>query len=148
SRVTSLFLLLGGACAYAVSMLQIKRAQQISSVVIVVYCSLFAGIQLLLLSFLLEHHQWDSLRHMSFTTEFSLITYIIMGTSAFLIWTRLIHLHYLNQILPFSLLVPVFALIFGKIFLNEIITLKIICGAIITIIGVILTVNKSNAEIS
>jgi len=144
-HLTSILLLLGGAVAYGVSILQVKQAREVGALTLVVYCSLFGGLQLLLLSFLLEHNQWHSLLQMNFTTEFSLITYIFMGTSAFLIWTRLIHIHYLNQIMPFSLLVPVFAMVFGRIFLNEMITSQIILGAVITILGITLvTVSKQS----
>lgn len=137
-HLIGVILLLGGAFSYALSMIQIKILKEVKALSLVVYSSLMAGIQLMIASFFMEHNQLSALEHINLTTAFSMLSYIILGTLTFFIWTRLLHRYYINQIMPFSLLTSVFAIAFGAFFLNEIITLRIILGAILTISGVAL----------
>lgn len=132
----SILLLLGGAIGYSISMIQIKQLQQVKATTLIVYSSLFACVQLLILSVFLEEGQWHALMQINSTALFGLMSYTILGQVAFFIWTRLIQKYYVNQIMPFILLTSVFAILFGIVFLDETLTTSIALGAVITSIGV------------
>lgn len=52
------------------------------------------------------------------------------------LWQRLLVRNSVNQIVPWCLLVPVFGVLSGVIFLGEILTLSIVIGGLITVSGV------------
>lgn len=137
-----ILLILCATLSFAFSNIQLKWMPKIDAVTLIAYASLFAAPQLLLASALFEHHQINSFIHMHPKTAVSFICTTTMGTLAFVIWTQLLKRYSVNQVIPFALLIPVAGVIAGYGLLNETITLKILMGGIITIIGVGLVLLK------
>lgn len=141
-NITPILFIIGATCSYAFSNIQIKWLPKIDALTIVVYASLFAAPQLLLASAMLEENQLSALTTIDFQTGLACIYTCTMATLSFFIWTRLIKIYSVNQIIPFGLLIPLFGVLSGILLLDEEITLKIIFGGIITIAGVWLVLYK------
>lgn len=141
--IIPILLVVGATLTYAFSNVQIKYLSEVNALTIIVYASLLASPQLLIASVLLETNQINSLMTISFQTGIALLYTLSMATLAFIIWTRLIKIYSVNQVVPFGLLIPLFGVMGGVFLLDEEITPKIIIGGWITILGVWLVLRKT-----
>lgn len=141
-NLTPVFLIIAATLAYSCSNIQIKWIPKVDALAMVVYASLFASPQLFLASAFFETNQLHALMTINWHAALAFLYTISMATFAFFIWTRLIKIYSVNQVVPFGLLIPLFGVLFGVILLHEEITLKIILGGLITVLGVWLVLYK------
>ncbi len=101
------------------------------------WISLFGAPQLFIISAIFEHGQYESLFIAPVDTILSLlymaIFVTIIGHGS---WYYLLQKHPVSQVVPYSLLTPIFGMVAGVIFLHEVLTWHIIIGALFTIAGV------------
>lgn len=144
ARINLIAILLVGtsALAFAVANVLTKKYGPFDPLMLMGWSSLFTIPQLLIATVLLEEGQIDSLRAADLAAWLGFAyTVLIGGVIGFTLWFWLIGRCPMNRVAPFSLLLPVFAIISSVLFLGEDLSTKFVVGAILTIIGVAVTQN-------
>jgi O-acetylserine/cysteine efflux transporter len=114
-----------------------RRAGDIPGLTVQAWMAMLTWIFLLPMSFLRETGQIAHLMSASLST-WGLMLFLVFAAGIFgnVMMFQMVRKYQVTQTTPFLLLTPVFAQIFGFIFLNEVITLKIILGTVVTLSGV------------
>ncbi len=132
-----LTLVILAAFAWSVANILIKQLGAVDGNSLNAWLGLFAAPQLLFASLVLEDGQlaavaeadgwaWASLAYMVLVV--TLVTYWL--------WFRLLHRYPVNVVMPFTLLVPVFGVASGVVFLGEPLGWRLIIGGLATLVGV------------
>ena len=130
-------MVVGGAFAWAVGQVMIKRLGEIGGFVLISAVAAFATPQLFIASYLFESGQWDQLQTASAGAWASVLYLgLVMTALAYAFWYHLIGRYSVNQVMPFLLLLPVIAVAGGIVFLDESLTLKIFIGGVLAVAGV------------
>ena len=105
------------------------------------WMSLFAFPQLLIVSSVVEHGQIAAVLAPHWTVWVAVL-YMALGVTVvgYVIWYRMLARHPVNLMMAFTLLVPVFGVASGHLFLGEPIGWQRIVGGLITIVGVAIIV--------
>jgi O-acetylserine/cysteine efflux transporter len=132
-----LVLIIGASFAWAVANSIIKRFGPFDPYMLTAWMALLAVPQLLVVSLLSEAGQWESLVRADALAWLALV-YTVVGSSivAYGLWYSLINRNSVSQVVPFTLLAPVFAVLAAMTVLGEPLTLPLIAGGVITIAGV------------
>jgi O-acetylserine/cysteine efflux transporter len=132
-----LLILIAATFAWAVGNLLIKRFGPFDPYLLTAWMALFAVPQLLVVSALAEQGQVQSLLSAD-ATAWAALAYIVIGASliAYTLWYSLINANPVSQVVPFTLLAPVFALAAAASLLGEAITLPLLVGGALTLAGV------------
>jgi O-acetylserine/cysteine efflux transporter len=131
-----LFLVIAAACTWAGATIQIKR---IGDDVLALngWVALLAAPQLALVSWAIEDGQLAAIAaadwRLWLSVAFQALLVTIFGYS---VWYRLMRRFSVNQVMPFTLLVPLFGVLSGVIFFDDRLTLLMIIGGLCTIVGV------------
>jgi O-acetylserine/cysteine efflux transporter len=136
-----LLLIVAAAFVWAVANFQIKRLGGLDGITLNAWICLLAVPQLLLVSLLLESGQWQALVSASWKVWGSL-AYMVLAVTilGYGLWYRLLARYPVSRITPFTLLVPVFGVLSGALLLGEPLTLRVIGGGAMTLVGVMLIV--------
>lgn len=126
------------ACMWSVASVQIKRLDPpVDGFTLNAWIAVFATPQLALASLLLEEGQIGALRDASFWAYFAIVyqavAVVVVGYGA---WYWLLRRYQMNQVMPAMLLIPVFGVISGIVFLGETLTLNLVIGGLVTVAGV------------
>lgn len=133
----ALGLVVGGSVAFAAANVQIKRLGNIDGFALNAWMALFAAPQLLVLSGLFEHGQWEAVRTASWTGWGALFYIAVLATIvAYGLWYRLMRRYDVNQAVPFMLLIPLFGVLSGVVLLGEPVTWTLAVGGLLTVAGV------------
>ena len=101
------------------------------------WMGLFASVQLLFVSLILETGQLVALQEASTTAWFALVYTVLMASiTGYGLWYYLVGKYEVTKVVPFTLLVPVVGVLAGVIMMEEVLTLKKIAGGLVTLIGV------------
>lgn len=134
-------LILGAALSWAVATIQIKLLHGLPPITLNAWMALLAMPQLLLLSFILEDGQLEALRALSWAGGFAIVynsvVVVLIGYGA---WYWMLKRYDVNQVMPFTLLMPPMGVAFAVIFLGEPMGWGLLVGGLITLVGVGLTV--------
>ncbi|PKU25268.1 DMT family transporter [Telmatospirillum siberiense] len=129
--------ILGSALAAAFGNIQIKALGPINSFALSGWIALFTAPQMLLASFCLESGQWQALANSTWRGWSSLCyTVLVVSIGTYYLWYPLIRRYPVNQVMPFTLLVPVFGVVSGILMLGETLNLRTLLGSVATIAGV------------
>lgn len=137
-------MVVGAALFWAIANVQIKELGAIDGFALNGYLALFCAPQLLASSLIFEHGQLAALRESDIWLVMSLIYMAVIVTIlGFMTWYRLLHRYAINQIVPFMLLVPIFAVVFGIVFLDEALDWRVIVGGSLIVGGVgVITIRR------
>ncbi len=131
------------ASSWGVANIITKKAGQVNMLNFVVWGSLIPPIPLLILSLMLEDHAaiwavFTNPQPLSISAAF----YLAYPTTilGFGIWNHLLKKHPASLVAPFSLMVPVFGVLSGTIFLGESMSSAAIIGGTIILLGLMLNV--------
>ena len=130
-------MVIAAACIWSVVNIQIKLMGDVDGLILIAWIGVFATPQLALGSYLIEDGQaaalvaadWRAWASIAFQAVF--VVGIGYGS-----WYWLLKRYAINQVMPFMLLVPLFGVASGIVFLGEPVTLALVGGAAITILGV------------
>jgi O-acetylserine/cysteine efflux transporter len=133
-----LFLVIAAACTWASATIQIKRiGDDVDVLALNGWVALLAAPQLALLSWAIEDGQLAAIAAASWrlwlSVAFQAVLVTIFGYS---VWYRLMRRFSVNQVMPFTLLVPLFGVLSGVIFFDDQLTLLMLIGGLCTIVGV------------
>jgi O-acetylserine/cysteine efflux transporter len=147
--LTAALLTGGGAAAQGVGTVLVKRLGPLEPLRLLAWLSLFAAPQLFLASAMFEHGQIAALRHAPVGAWLSLGYATLFGTvAAFGLWFWLAGRLSLARIAPFALLQTVVAIAASALFLNEQVTMSLIGGAVVCVVGVVLTQGRPAAHVT
>ncbi|KEY56998.1 DMT family transporter [Serratia sp. DD3] len=137
TNITGLFIIACSALMFALGNICVRKFGPFDPVGLNATVSLIAFPALLFISFLTEKGQLESLRTASLEAWGALFyTAIFGGVLAFILWYKLLIKFSVDQISPFSLLMPFFAMMGSIIILDEKVTIVNWIGAVITIGGI------------
>lgn len=130
-------LVVGGAFAWSVANILIKRLGAISPFTLNAWVALLAAPQLFVASVLLESGHMTAIRDAD-PRAWAAIVYMAVGASitAYGLWYYLVRRYDLNRIVPLTLLSPVIAVGLAALILDEPLTPRIVVGGLLTVAGV------------
>ena len=133
-----LFEVVAAACFWAGATIQIKRiGDDVDVLALNGWVALLAAPQLALLSWLTEDGQLAAIAgadwRLWLSVAFQALLVTIFGYS---VWYRLMRRFSVNQVMPFTLLVPLFGVLSGVIVFGDQLTPLMLIGGLCTIVGV------------
>ena len=122
---------------WSVANVMIKRLKEIDGVTLNAWLAVFATPMLFAASAATEEGQVAALRAADFWGYFAVVyqavAVVVIGYGG---WYWLMRRYQMNQIMPATLLVPLFGVLSGVVFLGERLTANLIAGGLMTIAGV------------
>jgi O-acetylserine/cysteine efflux transporter len=108
-----------------------------SQLALLFWPALFSVPIFVLLSYVSEHGQWEAIHNARLTSWLG-VTYSIFVASfiGHRLWNRLVTTYPLTHVVPYSLLVPVAGITGGVVAFGDPLTVQVLLGAALTIIGV------------
>ncbi|MEM6462787.1 MAG: EamA family transporter [Pseudomonadota bacterium] len=133
----SLLMVVGGAFAWAVGQALVRKLNDISAMTVTAWIAVFATPQLLVFSFVFENGQIAAIESANWVV-WSAVLYmgLIMTVCGYGMWYSLVRRHPVSLVAPFLLLLPVFSVAGGVMFLDERLTTQVMIGGIVVIAGV------------
>lgn len=141
AEILPMLLILTGIFFWAAGNVQIRHFKLMDGSMINGWIAVFMTPQIFLVSFFLESGQMAAVQAAdwrAWAALFFLAGVVTVGT--FALWYRLISLYPVNQVMPFTLLMPVFGVVAGVLVLDETLSLRTILGGIVTLAGVAIIV--------
>lgn len=125
------------ALFFSIYSAMMKSHPDVSPMQVLAYVCLLGMPQLLLLSFLVESPSVTLITTAPLYSWLGIIfTVLISSIVGHGLWNYLVSKHPMSLVAPFSLLVPIAGVAFGQIFYRETLTLELLLGGMITLIGV------------
>jgi O-acetylserine/cysteine efflux transporter len=133
-----LFLVIAAACTWASATIQIKRiGDDVDVLALNGWVALLAAPQLAVLSWAIEEGQLAAIAaadwRLWLSVAFQALLVTIFGYS---VWYRLMRRFSVSQVMPFTLLVPLFGVLSGVLFFDDQLTLLMLIGGLCTIVGI------------
>jgi O-acetylserine/cysteine efflux transporter len=137
-----LALVVSAALVWSIANIQIKAlGDEVDVFALSAWVALLAAPQLFLVSFLFEDGQVAALLAASWrawgAVAYQVVLVTILGYG---LWYSIMRRHPINQVMPFTLLVPLFGVLSGILFLDERLTVPMLIGSAATIAGVAIIV--------
>ena len=109
-----------GGLAWAVGQVLIRKLIDIRVMQITAWVAVFAVPQLFFMSAIFETGQIEALQNASSIVWWAVVYLgLVMTAFGYLLWNNLIRNHNVGKVAPFLLLLPIFSLIGGVVFLGE-----------------------------
>lgn len=141
ANLMPLLIVIAASFMWAVANIQIKQLGPVDGFALNAYLGLFAAPQLLAVSAVLESGQIDALLHADWRAYGSLVFMAVMVTIiTYAMWYRLLRRYSVNQVMPFTLLVPIFGVLSAVLLLDEPFGWRLALGGVATIAGVAIIV--------
>lgn len=132
-----LLLIVLAAAAFSFSNIQVKWMGTVDPYQLNAYMALFAVPQLLLYSLFLESGQVEQVLKASWGAWTGIAYMVIASTIiAYAIWQPMVRKYDVNQTVPFLMLVPVFGVASGVLWLGEAMSWALVVGGALVITGV------------
>jgi O-acetylserine/cysteine efflux transporter len=133
----ALGLIITASFIWSIANVQIKRLDPIDGVSLNAWVAVFATPLLFGASLILEDGQWEAVRQADFWAYFAVVYQaVVVVVIGYGFWYWLMRRYQINQIMPATLLVPPFGVLSGVVFLGESLTLNLIAGGLMTVVGV------------
>lgn len=140
-NLPAFFLVLGGAFFWSVANIQIKKMGKVDIMPLLAWVSLLSAPQLLVLSLILEENHWSLLLTTDWVSGLSIAYSAVFSTIvAYGLWYRLLGDHPVSQVVPFSLLIPLFGVSAGMWVMGDVMSAHLLAGGVVTMIGVAIIV--------
>ncbi len=130
-------LVIGGAFFWAVGQVMVRRLGDVGGFTLIAWVAVMATPQLFIASAIFESNQLELIRTANWIV-WGTVVYLglVMTALGYTLWYHLLGKYEVNQVGPFLLLLPVFTVAAGAIFLGEQMTLIALLGGTIVIAGV------------
>jgi len=141
----SIGLLVVGAFSWALGQVMVRGLRGISGLAVTAWIAVLATPQLFLMSALFETGQVAALRNAGPGVWLAtLYLGLVMTAMGYFLWNTLILRHEVGQIAPLLLLLPVFSVIGGVVFLGEHFDVARLLGGAVVLAGVgLITLSKA-----
>ena len=133
----SVLLVISGAFVWAIGQAMIRRLKDIDGLTVTAWIAVMAAPQLFAVSFAVESGHWQAIRSAG-PVVWATVLYLglVMTALGYGLWYTLIRRNPVSQVAPFLLLLPVFAVLGGAVFLGEVLGTGVLLGGTIVIAGV------------
>ncbi len=132
-------LVMGGAFFWALGQVLVRGLKGMTGLSVTAWTAVLATPQLFLLSALFETGQIEAIRTASPTAwGAALYLGLVMTTLGYFLWNSLILRKEVGQVAPFLLLLPVFSVVGGVVFLGEALSVSRLAGGAVVLSGVAL----------
>jgi len=137
-----LLMIISSLC-FAIATIQIKNLSTKDFLSINAWISIFGTPMAFLVSAIVEDQQLQSLNSAE-ASVFLSILYMGLVASVFGqgLWYRMLPIYKTNQLMPFTLLVPIIGLALGVLILDEVLTWQLALGGMITVTGVAIIIRE------
>ena len=136
-NIGSVFLVILGGLAWAIGQVLIRKLIDIRVMQITAWVAVFAVPQLFFMSAIFESGQIEAIKNASSIVWWAVIYLgLVMTALGYLLWNNLIRNHNVGKVAPYLLLLPIFSLFGGVVFLGEEPTLLMLLGGAIILFGV------------
>ena len=133
----SIALVLGGCFAWALGQVMIRKLKDVSGMQVTAWIAVFAAPQLFFMSAIFEDGQVEAIRNANPLVWWTVLYLgLIMTCLGYYFWNTLIRHHDVSKVAPFLLLLPVFSVLGGNLFLGETITLEKFYGGATILLGI------------
>jgi O-acetylserine/cysteine efflux transporter len=133
-----LLAVIAAALVWAIGNIQVKAlGDSIDAVTLNGWIAILAAPQLLLASWLIEGPQWQNIPEVSLVGWSALLFQaLVIAIFTYWIWYNMMRRYPVNQIMPFTLLLPAIGVAAGVLWRGEPLTWQMIVGGLATIAGV------------
>jgi O-acetylserine/cysteine efflux transporter len=136
-----LLLVVAGALSWAIAQAIIRVAGRDGGRMVTGTIGLIAAPQCLILSLLLETGQGDALRQAHAWDWLALAGFVVIGfVVPYSVWYHLVRRFRIDQVLPFSLLMPVTGVVSAAVLLGERVGMAVLIGGAVIIAGLAIVV--------
>lgn len=143
------FWLLASSFMWGMGNIQVKKLEALDAITINAYMSLYTAPFMFLLSFLLEESHGTAMTTASWGAWVGLgYNIFIAGILSYIIWYFLLGRYNVNQVVPYSLLTPVFGVLAGMLFLGELLSWQKILGGSLVMLGVMAVIFHKRGVVS
>lgn len=133
----SIALVLSGCFAWALGQVMIRKLKDVSGMQVTAWIAVFAAPQLFFMSVIFENGQVEAIRKANPLVWWTVLYLgLIMTCLGYYFWNTLIRHHDVSKVAPFLLLLPVFSILGGNLFLGETITLEKFYGGATILLGI------------
>jgi O-acetylserine/cysteine efflux transporter len=133
----SIALVLSGCFAWALGQVMIRKLKDVSGIQVTAWIAVFAAPQLFLMSAIFENGQIEAVKTANQLVWWTVLYLgLIMTCLGYYFWNTLIRHHDVSEVAPFLLLLPVFSVLGGNLFLGETITLEKFYGGATILLGI------------
>ena len=139
----SVFMVVGGCFAWALGQIMVRRLKDIAGLQVTAWVAVFAAPQLFFMSAIFETGHFEVIANADPIVWWAVLYLgLIMTCFGYFLWNTLIRRHDVGLVAPFLLLLPVFSVIGGTVFLGESLTVEKFYGGIVILTGVaVITIN-------
>ncbi|MFL2787530.1 MAG: DMT family transporter [Paracoccaceae bacterium] len=133
----SVLLVVLGAFTWAIGQILIRQLKKIDGLTTTAWVAVFATPQLFVMSFLFEKNQVNLILNANMSVWWAVLYLgLVMTALGYYFWYTLIRTYQVEKVAPFLLLLPVFSLVGGVIFLGEALSFMKVIGGLVVILGV------------
>ena len=133
----SVILVILGALTWDIGQIFVRKLKNIDGLTITAWTALFATPQLFIMSLIFESDHVNLILSADLSIWWAVLYLgLIMTALGYYFWNTLIRTYEIEKVAPFLLLLPVFSLLGGVIFLEELVSTVKILGGLIVILGV------------
>ena len=133
----SIALVLSGCFAWALGQVMIRKLKDVSGMQVTAWIAVFAAPQLFFMSAIFEDGQVEAIKTANPLVWWTVLYLgLIMTCLGYYFWNTLIRHHDVSKVAPFLLLLPVFSVLGGNVFLGEAITLEKFYGGATILLGI------------
>ena len=140
-QLMPLGLVVAATLLWAIAMIQIKRIPRVDGMQLNAWVSIFAAPMLLATSLAVEDGQWAALQTASWV-GYGAVFYnaAVVFIFSYGLWYYLLRRYPVNVTMPLTLMVPVFAVIFSVLLVDNPLTVPMVIGGLVTLAGVAIIV--------
>ena len=141
---------IGAAMAWAIGNIQVKAlGDEVDAVTLNGWIAILAAPQLLLASYLIEGPQWHQLGEATWISWGALLFQaIVIAIFTYWIWYNMMRRYPVNQVMPFTLLLPLAGVAVGALSRGEAVTWQMAVGGLATVSGVAIIVLRRPAVVA
>jgi len=141
---------IAAALVWAAGNIQVKAlGDQVDAVQLNGWIAILAAPQLLVASWLIEGPQWQHIPEVSWTGWAALLFQaVVIAIFTYWIWYNMMRRYPVNQVMPFTLLLPMVGVAAGAVMRDEIVTWQMIVGGLATVAGVGIIVLRRPAVVA
>ena len=133
----SIALVLSGCFAWALGQVMIRKLKDVSGMQVTAWIAVFAAPQLFFMSAIFENGQLEAIKTANPLVWWTVLYLgLIMTCLGYYFWNTLIRHHDVSKVATFLLLLPVFSVLGGNVFLGEAITLEKFYGGATILLGI------------
>ena len=145
----SIALVLGGCFAWALGQVMIRKLKDVSGMQVTAWIAVFAAPQLFFMSAIFEDGQVEAIQNANPLVWWTVLYLgLIMTCLGYYLWNTLIRHHDVSKVAPFLLLLPVFSVLGGNVFLGETFTIDKFYGGATILLGIgVITINARLSSI-